>query len=345
MLKSKTVFIIGAGASHEANLPIGRDLRKIIYDKVDFRADNFGRRDAKYGDSRLLDWIRRQHGDKANNYFNACGRIRAGILTSASIDDFLDVHRDDGEMVECGKLAIARAILEAEKSSLLAYDTTNIYNRLDLAPLENTWYMGFFRLLHEGLSKSKRAEIFANATVVCFNYDRCIEHFLVHALAAHYVIPMDEAREHVRHLRIHHPYGSVGTLDEVPFGVPDVQDFRSITKNIKTYTEQITDDDTVKAIQASIRDARVVVFLGNAFHANNMKLVLPAQIPDDGQPQKNVYFTRYGISDGDVRVVSQGLLRLLKSAMSTRGSVPERFFRYTDTCYKLFEEFRLSLRQ
>lgn len=344
MLKSKTVFVLGAGASREVNLPVGGALRRIIYDKLDYRTDDLGHRDAKYGDTKLFDWIRRQHGDKANNYFNACGRIRAGILTSASIDDFLDVHRDDGEMVECGKLAIAQAVLEAEKSSLLSYDTGNIYNTLDFSRLENTWYMGFFRLLHQGLSKANRQDIFKNSTVIAFNYDRCIEHFLAHALAAHYQIPRDEARGLAQQLPVYHPFGSVGELgstpDQVPFGLTEIREVRQITKSIKTYTEQITDELSLGKIRAAVRDASVVVFLGNAFHANNMTLITPLE---PTPVRKRIFFTRLGVSDADLAVVKDMLIRLSGNTQKYVPS-PNTDYYYTGHCQKLFEEFQMSLR-
>ena len=346
MLESKTMFVVGAGASNEVNLPVGSTLRKIIYDKVDFRADDVGRRDPLHGDNKLFEWIRRHYGNSANNYFNACGRIRAGILTSASIDDFLDVHRDDREMMECGKVAIAHAILEAEKSSHLSYDAQNAYNTIDFSRLEKTWYMGFFRLLHEGLSKADRHDIFKNATVISFNYDRCIEHFLVHALAAHYLIDRQEARELVRQLPIYHPFGSVGdylgsTREQVQFGLADIRELNQITKNIKTYTERITDDESLAQMRSAVTNAHVVVFLGNAFQRSNMRLITPKE---PTVARKRIYLTRNGVSDADLEVVKQLLTRLSGNSQKYIPR-PEVDYHYTDTCYKLFEEFRMSLRQ
>jgi hypothetical protein len=54
MLNSKTVFVFGAGASKEVNLPVGSNLRRIIYDKLDFRVSSSGNRNPNYGDETLL---------------------------------------------------------------------------------------------------------------------------------------------------------------------------------------------------------------------------------------------------------------------------------------------------
>ena len=39
MFEPKTVFILGAGASHEVGLPLGRESRKTINIKLDFYYD------------------------------------------------------------------------------------------------------------------------------------------------------------------------------------------------------------------------------------------------------------------------------------------------------------------
>lgn len=346
MLKSKTVFIVGAGASCEANLPAGGALKRIIYDKLDFRSDEFKGRESHYGDGGMYEWIRRQFPRNVPGYLTACKRIRDGILLSASIDDFLDVHRDDKDMEVIGKATIARAILEAEKGSLLTYDTGNVYNTMEFSKIENTWYMGFFRLLQEGFSKATRHDIFKKATVISFNYDRCIEHFLVHALAAHYQIKRDEARELAQQLLILRPYGSVGnylatTTEQVPFGNAETRFLDYITKNIKTYTERVKDHQTLNQIHTAVKEAGVVVFLGNAFHASNMKLITPAA---PTPVRKRIFFTRHNVSDPDLAVVQNMLIQL---SGNTQKYVPHpnTDYYYTSTCQKLFEEFRLSLRQ
>ena len=42
MLSEKTVFIIGAGASHEAGLPVGKELTRIIAGKVAYHINGGG---------------------------------------------------------------------------------------------------------------------------------------------------------------------------------------------------------------------------------------------------------------------------------------------------------------
>lgn len=345
MLRAKTVFVVGAGASNEVGLPVGSQLKRIIYDKLDFRRDAFGHPDPSYGDRKIFDWIRRSFPSNANSYLSACSRIRDGISLSASVDDFIDVHREDKELALCGKLAIAKAILESENTSALSYDTSNVYNTIEFQKLEKTWYAGFFRLLNEGLSKADRQRIFHNVTVISFNYDRCIEHFLVHALAAHYQIERDEARELTFQLPIFYPFGSVGNYINsarrvISFGSAESSDLEHALKDLKTYTEQIGDDERLNKIRAAIAEAHVIVFLGNAFHPNNMALLTPEA---GTAGRKKIYSTRYGISDADLSVVKKQLTILSGSTTKYIPSPIEDYF-FSEKCHQLFEAYRMSLR-
>jgi len=53
------------------------------------------------------------------------------------------------------------------------------------------------------------ASMFDNISIICFNYDRCIEHYLYSALVAHYGITKPAAAKIMGKLRIHHPYGVI----------------------------------------------------------------------------------------------------------------------------------------
>ena len=68
-----------------------------------------------------------------------------------------------------------------------------------------------------------RIDIFKHLTIVNFNYDRCVEHFLFHAMQAWSLKDEREIAELMKGLNIYHPYGSVGDLpwqsgDGIEFG-------------------------------------------------------------------------------------------------------------------------------
>jgi hypothetical protein len=124
VLKGKTTFVVGAGASKEFGLPIGAELALKISDKLNVLFDDWGREMVK-GDRDLFYNVTRgaaQDGQNLNAWQQAAWLIRDGIILAHSIDDFLDAHQHDKRVVEYGKAAIAKCILEAESESTLFFD-------------------------------------------------------------------------------------------------------------------------------------------------------------------------------------------------------------------------------
>jgi len=71
-------------------------------------------------------------------------------------------------------------------------------------------------MLTEGVKCADVDEIFNNVSIVCFNYDRCIEIFLKEALITYYKIDEIKSVDLVGRLNIIHPYGSVGHFELLP---------------------------------------------------------------------------------------------------------------------------------
>src|SRR3989442_11501345 len=170
MLSSKPVFIVGAGAREEVGIPVGSQLRDIIAQKLhmQFKA---GMKFVGRGDTAILERLGVAYRDDRHGYLGTCELISSGIGLSASIDDFIDIHRADPQVAVCGKLAIAAAILEKERQSKLYVDPSNIYNTIDIGSIQKTWYVAFLRMLQ--VPKAELGKLFENLTIICFNYDRC----------------------------------------------------------------------------------------------------------------------------------------------------------------------------
>jgi hypothetical protein len=130
---------VGAGASFEANLPVGEKLKETIAKKLDLRFEHFSKM-VGAGDLRIFDLLRRKHPQAINDYLHACWTVRDGVVLSSSIDDFIDTHRADDKISGCGKLGIAVSIAEAERASLLWVKPGNIYNTINFDGLTSTWY-------------------------------------------------------------------------------------------------------------------------------------------------------------------------------------------------------------
>jgi len=339
MLSSKTVFIVGAGASQEVGMPIGWELRDIIAQKLHMRFEH-GHKFIGKGDTDILDRLHFGYKDALNSYLDACALINGGIGFSASIDDFIDIHRTDSKVAVCGKLAIAASILEKERQSNLYVDPSNIHNTIDISFIQSTWYMAFFRMLSNQVPKGELGTLFKNVTVICFNYDRCIEHFLVHAIARQYGIKREDAQSLVAKLRMYRPYGAVGDyFGGVSFGSTSLPPLDAVITSLRTYTEQVEDNATLQAMKAAVLEARTLVFLGSAFHENNLTLLRPLE--NTHNEPKQIFATRKGISDADlVRVkYAFSVLRGVPSEHHDTGNF------FASTCSDLFETYKLSLRR
>ena len=65
------------------------------------------------------------NNDELNKYLDAGTRYFRARHQAISIDNYLDAHQSDKYTILCGKLGIAKTILESEQKSLLYYDETN----------------------------------------------------------------------------------------------------------------------------------------------------------------------------------------------------------------------------
>jgi len=285
MFKSKTVFVLGAGASKEANLPIGTELKEQIAEALDIRFD-FSSSEPRSGNRSIVTALRYFVKDTPkqdiNPFLHQAWRIRDAMPQAISIDNFIDAHAGNTELELCGKLAITICILAAERQSQLFFNQFVTQNPFPFDRITTTWYNIFFQLLTENVRQNELENVFENIAFIDFNYDRCVPFFLFHALQNYYGISDEEAAAFISRLEIRHPYGFVGALpfqdqrEGVPFGAePASVKTLDIAGRIKTFTEQTNDAEAEEAIRSLIRDADKIIFLGFAFHELNMSLLEP----------------------------------------------------------------------
>src|SRR5947209_3367094 len=101
MFYSNTVFVLGAGASKEAGLPTGAELKSQIAPRLDFRFDAF-QYEPKSGDPAIVAALREVAKDRQppemrgrqqpdiNPYIREGHRIREAMVQAISIDNFID---------------------------------------------------------------------------------------------------------------------------------------------------------------------------------------------------------------------------------------------------------------
>jgi hypothetical protein len=297
MFKRRTLFVLGAGASHEAGLPCGADLALKISDKLDIQIN--GSNLAGNGDGSLFQHVANARSNRTRQLLEAAALIRDGIHLSHSIDDFLDLHRENDDLIFLAKATITKCILEAERASSLWYDDSNSYNTINFRDLHSTWYAKFIKLLGKNVPRQNAVSIFENVSFIVFNYDRCLEHFLPHALERLYGLQPDQADSICADATIVHPYGLVAPLRRgsgrgIPFG-GDKTNPANLAPNIRTYTEQVAAADTLAEMRQEVERAKCIIFLGCAFHEPNMRMLTTA---DRVRPVP-VFASGLGISEDD----------------------------------------------
>jgi hypothetical protein len=352
MFRRRTLFVLGAGTSAEVNLPLGTQLAQNISRKLDIRFER-GYIPAGTGDFELYDLFRNAYSGERDKYQQAAWLIRDGIQLSGSIDDFLDLHRDNHRVVIYGKAAIVKSILEAERQSKLFVNRSGSDINLDFESIADTWFVKFMKMLGRGISRQDVGEIFANVSFIVFNYDRCLEHFLYHALQRLYGIDEPTAQEICGNLHIIHPYGSVGGLSakgilEVPFGGVGIRDVLKVANGIQTYTEKISDETALSNIKTMVISADAIVFLGFAYHDQNMNMILRNVQKMNLMP---VFGTAYGMSLHDTAVVTRQIETLFSPKLTRLFNHPDPSLKIDSpviikndlTCAKLFDHFAKSL--
>lgn len=346
MDSKKTVFVVGAGASFEFGLPIGQKLKEEIAELLSVRTVHHRQ---MFGEDLIVEaLVQAHHVDPVefdiNNAKKAAMQIGAALPLALSIDNFLHVHKGNRAIEICGKLGIARAILRAESSSLL-YVSDN-ETRIDYAKCKDTWIVRFMQLLAEDCSIEDLEDRMSKISFIIFNYDRCVEHFLFHAVQTYYGIDANGAAKIIASINIVHPYGIVGKLPWMEGadpanvigygGTPNSHHLLKLAREIKTFTEG-NDRSSAEniAMRKSVRESDRLVFLGFAYHRLNLEIMGELGEPLHPVAGKSIFGTAFGMSSSDRNEVEK-LLGLMFSISQLNIEMHSK-------CGELFQQFSRSL--
>ncbi len=281
MIRTKTTFIVGAGASCELQMPGGEELLARVAGGLDH---------SRYGTelqtrdsiliARYLGKMAERTGNGAGPLHVAADRIRIASRMGRSIDTVIDQNDTDQYVGQCGKLAIVHFICQAEAKS-----TLRLAPRVDGdLPIQGTdnWLVHLGQLITSGVPRSKLESCFDNVSIISFNYDRSIEHFMPFALMMSHGLPMKDAQRIVaQKLKVYHPYGNIGRLpwqtgeaSDVEWGTDQPWNILNLTGQIRTYAEAMRDTEGLRSMRASVVGAKRLVFLGFGFHPQNVDLLI-----------------------------------------------------------------------
>lgn len=305
-VSKKTVFILGAGASSEYGFPLGDELVRIIQERLDF---------PKTGDQFLIEQIQRKfYGPDFDKRVFAARRLANIVLNYRSIDEALHFFNGDDAVIEMGKLAIARSILDAERRSSLWNDQ---HRSLSLLSTGAHWMGSIFSMAISSLTKAELSSSMENITFVNFNYDRSLEHYFFTAFQS-LGLSEETAVKIVSEMKILRPYGSVGKLPwqnrasdassrtPVEFG-NNTTDLFDVANGLETFTEQKNDTTLRSQIERALSASQTIICLGFGFHKQNLEIL---SLSESGPRSKDTLITAYKMNERNDSALKVRLGRL-----------------------------------
>lgn len=273
MIKLRTVLILGAGASKPYCFPTGRELlikiRKALDPKgtSDLRSNlvNFG-----IDDNHINDFHRElMYSDPP------------------SVDAFLE-HRT--EFLKVGKLAITLSLIPCEK------DKTLFERELK----EPSWYQYLFERLYTPSLDDFR---WNKLSIITFNYDRSIEHYLFSVLKHRYGISEEECKEKMKIIPILHVHGRIGALpwqeESARLYSPKVhRNVKKVSEQIKVVTGDLEPSPEFTLAYTWMDIAEKIVFLGFGYHEANLR-----RLRIDEFKRKSMSGTCQGLGKSDIRII------------------------------------------
>lgn len=252
MITSKTVLILGAGASVPFGYPLGRDLWKEICDRL---ADPH---------SKLSSLIQ-----SLGTRVDEIAEFRNSLLEAQrpTVDTFLERRPSFNRI---GKLAIAYCLVTKEDPARLFTPQAH-------------WYQHLWAGLDPGPSID---DFLKNQLAMCtFNYDRSLEHFLFTALHRAYGVSGTIVGQVLNSFPIIHLYGHMGSLPWQkeggrPYGpVDDASAFQEASANIQIIPEDRAGADSFARAFQLMNDAERIYFLGFGYDKTNMERLNVQHIP------------------------------------------------------------------
>lgn len=176
-------------------------------------------------------------------------------------------------------------------------------------PIKDTWIMKLFYLLQPGYRKNNIPSIFENVSFVRFNYNRCIELSLFHALFHGMGLLEEEINAFWPSLKMWHPYGSIDTIERTRPGFydqePSPEEISSSASRIKTYREGLEESDDLHAMREALRAGRQIVVPGYSYGRDNMALLAARGATD----ARIILANTYGLSVSESARARDGCAR------------------------------------
>lgn len=281
MIKSKSLFIIGAGGSIPYGLPTSKELKDIILCDTNiniaftppFLKDGYLSKYEINSENPYFENYRKKRVNMFKNFGfdeEEIGEFHQRFLKSniISIDRFIHTNPS---YYKIGKIAIAQALLNLEPNY-------NIFYRR-----EENWFTSLWNKIYEGSTKKNFS--LNNISFITFNYDRILEYLLYNSFKNSYEgLTVEDTENIVQVIPVIHVYGQLGKLDFektnmriVPFGIKGlVEDSKKEfiekgAQNIRLFTEKLN-QDIIHNIMFD-NDFKHIYLLGFGYDQSNLKRI------------------------------------------------------------------------
>lgn len=277
---TRTMFILGAGASKPYGFPTGFELREYIINSIS----------DVYNNNRFF----KDNGMRLEEFESFASAFKKSRTNS--IDLFLSRNK---QYELLGKAAIADKIVQCEKEGF-----DNVIDQ------DDDWYFYFYNRITEGIiNKEFLSKIYNNYEFLTFNYDRSFEAYFAESLFYSFFARNPEYGEidhsQLPEMDILHIYGSIGSYPKKKYCSSDryIQEvFKNEIDNLKTiYSERKSSEE----IKGKISLVQRVFFLGFGYLPENMEIL---GINKEYFKDKEVYGTAFGSLDAEIRKIENNFV-------------------------------------
>lgn len=234
----KTVFITGAGASKPFGFPLGTELLTKIDNSLRENALKVRLNGLGFSEGLLVEFR---------------DILRYGRFST--IDALLEAKK---RFREVGGYLIAEAILDTEHKD-------------KIFPVKD-WYLDLYNILF----KNFEAKGIHDVSFVTLNYDRSLR-FLFDHVSKYECHDQYEAgmATYLQGIPIFHAHGTMGTLNEIPYGLKNSDRNHKLMhnagRNVQIISDNLKDSENFQNARTHLRDANRIIFLGLAYHPSTMK--------------------------------------------------------------------------
>lgn len=283
-MKYKITLVLGAGASVAMGYPVGSELTKEIITNAEGSYSQLICDEVSHHQEELEDFIDQFKKSQIN-----------------SIDEFLAKRK---EFREIGKRTIAAILLDKE-------DPEKLWN----CSHKDHWYKYFFNQLVNG--KQWDELDFSRISIVTFNYDRSLEHYLASALTALYGKPTSQSFNKISEMNIIHVYGSIGPCDPkeknyFTYGDGKYSNHLKIAESqLKVIPEGRDDDPTLTQARNALASSERIAFLGFGFDKTNLERLNSRETcrqhleNEDGYLERMIIASTLGMSNPEILVAAR----------------------------------------